>query len=260
MIQGGDPKGNGTGGPGYKFPDEFVSDLTFDKPGYLAMANSGPATNGSQFFITIVPTAWLNGKHTIFGAVVDADSQKVVNKMKTNDLIKSVTIYRLGEEAAAFTATQKDFDQQLAKVDERAAAERKRKQEKAAAFIAEQVTQIEKEYSDFAKDARGIYYKTTREGAGAKTGVYKNVATHYTGKLLNGEVFDTSLDRGETLDFTTGAGRMIPGFDYHVQDMKVGEKRTVILPPAMAYGEEGYPGVIPGNAYLIFEIELVDAK
>ncbi|MBR0101696.1 MAG: peptidylprolyl isomerase, partial [Treponema sp.] len=71
MIQGGDPKGNGTGGPGYKFADEFVDNLIFDKPGLLAMANSGPNTNGSQFFITHVPTDWLNHKHTIFGKVVN---------------------------------------------------------------------------------------------------------------------------------------------------------------------------------------------
>ena len=259
MIQGGDPKGNGTGGPGYKFPDEFVDSLTFDKPGYLAMANSGPATNGSQFFITIVPTTWLNGKHTIFGSVVDAESQKVVNKMKTNDLIKSVTIYRLGSEAEKFTASQKDFDALLAKADEKAAEERKAKQEKAAAFIAQQIAQIEKEYPDFAKDARGIYYKTIRDGAGAKAGQYKNVSTHYTGKFLDGAIFDSSMGR-DPLDFQTAAGKMIPGFDYQVQDMKVGEKRIVILPPAMAYGEDGYPGFIPGNAYLIFEIELVDIR
>ena len=259
MIQGGDPLGNGTGGPGYKFPDEIVDSLTFDKPGYLAMANSGPATNGSQFFITIVPTEWLDGKHTIFGAVVDSDSQKVVNKMRTNDKINHITIYRLGEEAEKFTATQADFDAALVKANEKVAEQRRLEQEKARKFLDEQISKIEKEYSDYAKDARGIYYKITRDGAGAKCGSYKNVSTHYTGKFLDGSVFDSSKGRGP-LDFTTGAGQMIPGFDYQVQDMKVGEKRTVILPPAMAYGERGYPGAIPGNAYLIFEIELVDAK
>ena len=86
MIQGGDPKGNGTGGPGYKFPDEFVEGKIFDKPGKLAMANSGPNTNGSQFFITHVPTDWLNHKHTIFGQVVDAESQKVYDALQNDDL------------------------------------------------------------------------------------------------------------------------------------------------------------------------------
>ena len=108
MIQGGDPLGNGTGGPGYKFPDEFVDGLIFDKPGKLAMANSGANTNGSQFFITHVPTDWLNYKHTIFGEVVSG--QDVVNAVAQNDTIKSIKIIRQGADAEKFTATQADFD------------------------------------------------------------------------------------------------------------------------------------------------------
>jgi peptidyl-prolyl cis-trans isomerase B (cyclophilin B) len=91
MIQGGCPLGTGTGGPGYKFRDEFSSDLKHNKPGILSMANAGPGTNGSQFFITHVATPWLDGKHTVFGAVIDETDQKVVNDIKQGDRIESIT-------------------------------------------------------------------------------------------------------------------------------------------------------------------------
>lgn len=92
MIQGGDPLGTGTGGPGYKFEDEVDTNLKFDKPGILAMANAGPNTNGSQFFITHVPTPWLDGKHTIFGEVVGADDQEIVNQIEQGDKILSIEV------------------------------------------------------------------------------------------------------------------------------------------------------------------------
>jgi peptidyl-prolyl cis-trans isomerase B (cyclophilin B) len=92
MIQGGCPRGNGTGGPGYTFKDECTPELKHDKPGVLSMANAGPNTNGSQFFITHVPTPWLNGKHTVFGRVVDSDDMKTVNSIRQGDSIVSITI------------------------------------------------------------------------------------------------------------------------------------------------------------------------
>lgn len=247
MIQGGDPRGNGTGGPGYTFADEFTESLDFSKPGMLAMANSGPATNGSQFFITIAPTKWLNGKHTVFGKVVDG--QNVVNKTRQGDVIKSVTIVRRGKEAESFSATQADFDR-LAK---EAAAKAQAAMEKQ---FASQIAVIKKNFPDYIRDGNGIYYKTTKAGQGNKTGKGKHVAADYKGYLIDGTVFDSSEGR-EPLEFVTGAGQMIPGFDIMVQDMQKGESRTVVLPPSLAYGERGYPGVIPPNAYLAFDIVLV---
>lgn len=252
MIQGGDPEGTGRGGPGYRFADECFDDLTFDAPGYLAMANAGPGTNGSQFFITHVPTDWLNGKHTIFGKVVNAESQDVVNKVEQGDKIEKLTIVRQGEKAEKFTATQDDFDKLAESAKVRAAEAKK-------AANAKKIAEVEAKFPGFNKESNGIYWKTTKEGIGNKIGSRKNVACDYKGYLVNGMVFDQSKGRGP-LEFVTASGQMIPGFDIMVQDMKKGEKRTVVLPSDLAYGDQGYPGVIPGGAYIAFDIEVVRAN
>ena len=252
MIQGGDPEGTGRGGPGYRFADECRDDLVFDKPGYLAMANAGPGTNGSQFFITHVPTDWLNGKHTIFGQVVNEDSQKVVNAIKQNDKIVKLTIVRQGEDAEKFTATQADFDRLSAEASKKAEEAKK-------AAAAAKIKEVETKFPGFDKDSNGIYFKTTKEGSGSKIGGKRAVAVEYKGYFVNGQVFDQSKGRGP-LEFTTAGGQMIPGFDIMVQDMKLGEKRTIVLPPSQAYGEGGIPGVIPGGAYIAFDVELTKVK
>ena len=92
MVQGGCPQGSGTGGPGYRFEDECTADLRHDTPGVLSMANAGPGTNGSQFFITHVETPWLDGRHTVFGAVLDSSDQDVVNSIGVGDTIESIKI------------------------------------------------------------------------------------------------------------------------------------------------------------------------
>lgn len=247
MIQGGDPKGTGAGGPGYSFPDEIVQSYTFDKPGLLAMANAGANTNGSQFFITIVPTEWLNGKHTIFGKVLEGQDI-VEKKIKQGDVIKKVTIVRQGEDAKKFSASQKDFDSLMT------AAVKKATEQKEALF-ANQIKMIQQKFPNYEKTAEGIFYKITQNGNGAKTGSGKNVSVHYKGYLIDGTVFDSSEGRAP-LTFITGAGQMIPGFDKMMQDMQKGEKRTIVLPPELAYGERGYPGIIPENAYIAFDVSL----
>ncbi|MFH0825758.1 MAG: peptidylprolyl isomerase [Pseudomonadota bacterium] len=108
MVQGGCPQGTGTGGPGYKFQDECVPELKHDKPGMLSMANAGPNTNGSQFFITHVPTPWLDGKHTVFGAVTAEKDRETVNAIRPNDVMQTVTIE--GDTAALFAKTKKHLD------------------------------------------------------------------------------------------------------------------------------------------------------
>ena len=250
MIQGGDPAGNGTGGPGYKFPDEIVEELRHTGPGILSMANAGPGTNGSQFFITHVATPWLDGKHTVFGKVVYG--QDIVNKTKQGDLIKKVTIVRQGEDAKNFTATQEDFDNRLVELKEK---NRKAKEE----AFKKTIEIVEKKFAGSTKTPDGIYYTITKEGNGEKIGGRKTVTVKYKGYLMNDQVFDSS-DFHEPLEFITAGGKMIPGFDMMVQDMKLNEKRTIVLPPDLAYGEAGAGGVIPGNAYIAFDVEVIKVK
>ena len=250
MIQGGDPAGNGTGGPGYKFPDEFVDELRHTGPGILSMANAGPGTNGSQFFITHVATPWLDGKHTVFGKVVAG--QDIVNKTKQGDLIKKVTIVRQGEDAKNFTATQEDFDNRLKELKEK---NRKAKEE----AFKKTIEMVEKKFAGSTKTPDGIYYTITKEGKGEKIGGRKTVTVKYKGYLMNDQVFDSS-EFHEPLEFITAGGKMIPGFDIMVQDMKLNEKRTIVLPPDLAYGEAGAGGVIPGNAYIAFDVEVISVR
>lgn len=255
MIQGGDPQGNGTGGPGYRFNDEIVPELKHTGPGILSMANAGTApdgsgTNGSQFFITHVATPWLNGKHTVFGKVVTG--QDVVNAIKQGDKIVKVTIIRQGADAEKFTASQSDFNKLNAEIAEKA----KKAVEEAQAST---LNEIKTKFPKATKSPEGIFYQILKEGTGSKIGKNKNVSVEYKGYFLDNNVFDQSAGRGP-LEFTTGAGQMIPGFDIMTQDMKIGEKRTMVLPPEFAYGSRGAGNVIPPNSFIVFDVELVKVK
>jgi peptidylprolyl isomerase len=249
MIQGGCPLGSGTGGPGYKFPDEIDATLKHDAPGILSMANAGPGTNGSQFFITHVPTPWLDGKHTVFGRVIKG--QEVVDSIKKGDSIKTVEIIRIGDKATSFKSDQSAFDARLADLTGKA---EKGKSEK----MANEQAAIKEKYPDAKTTASGMMYIITKEGEGESPKPGTTVSAHYTGTLLNGKKFDSSVDRGKPFQFPVGAGRVIKGWDEAFLAMKKGEKRTIILPPHLAYGERGAGGVIPPNATLVFDVELID--
>ena len=245
MIQGGCPDGNGMGDPGYKFADEFHSDLKHDGPGILSMANSGPATNGSQFFITHKETPWLDGKHTVFGNVLEG--QEVVNAIEQDDIIESVTILRSGS-AKDFDA-DKVFKESLEKA--RKEKERLKKEN-------------QKKFESLVKGAvvtkSGLAYFMMEEGKGPLAEPGNTVSVHYTGKFIDGTKFDSSYDRGQPIDFPLGEGRVIPGWDEGISLLKEGGKAKFIIPPHLAYGERGAGGVIPPNATLIFEVELIDIK
>lgn len=249
MIQGGCPLGTGTGGPGYTFPDEIDPSLKHSGPGILSMANAGPGTNGSQFFITHVATPWLDGKHTVFGHVVTG--QDVVNKIKGNDKLKSVEIVRVGAKAQAFKSDQAAFDALLAGMEKHA-------REKEAAAMEASMKQIKQQWPDAITTPSGLQYVVVQKGSGDATPTSgAMVKAHYTGKLLNGTKFDSSYDRGEPISFPVGQGRVIKGWDEAFLAMTKGEKRVLIIPAKLGYGPSGR-GPIPPNATMVFDVELVD--
>jgi peptidylprolyl isomerase len=252
MIQGGDPLGNGTGGPGYRFPDEIDPSLTHEGPGILSMANAGPGTNGSQFFITLLATPWLDGKHTIFGRVVQG--QTVVNSIRQGDKIERITIIRNGAEASGFRADQAAFDTLLREASNAGAARLRAQRETDIARITEK-------YPDLTLTPSGLRYRITKTGTGTKPAPGKTVVVSYKGMFLSGEVFDGSDFHGGPLEFQAGTGKVIAGWDQALLDMQPGEKRLVVIPPELAYGERGAGnGAIPGNSFLVFEMELIRVK
>jgi len=251
MIQGGCPQGTGTGGPNYRFPDEIVPELRHDGPGVLSMANAGPGTNGSQFFITHVPTPWLDGRHTVFGRVVEG--QNVVDSIQQGDRINTVRIIRNGALANQFRADQEAFDTVLREMTA-AAAERSRLQREA------DLAQIQERYPNATLTPSGVRFIVEQEGTGIRPAAGQIVQVNYVGSFLSGEVFDSSDFHGRPLEFQAGIGRVIRGWDEMVIDMRVGERRTAIIPPELAYGEQGAGDVIPPNSFLVFEMELVSIR
>ncbi len=246
MIQGGCPQGVGTGGPGYKFDDEFHPELTHDGPGVLSMANAGPGTNGSQFFITHVATPWLDGKHTVFGHVVKG--QDVVDSIAQGDSITTLEIVREGDEAKNWNAVE------AFRVFEGSRAKRE------AAEKAEAEARMEKLSAGFEKTQSGLRYQLIQKGNGAPAQKGKKVSVHYSGSLENGKVFDSSYSRKKPIEFTLGIGQVIEGWDEGIALLKVGDKARFVIPPYLGYGTSGAGGVIPPNAVLIFDVELMDVR
>jgi peptidyl-prolyl cis-trans isomerase A (cyclophilin A) len=246
MIQGGDPNGTGSGGPGYQFDDEFHPELRHSGPGVLSMANAGPGSNGSQFFITHVATPWLDGKHTVFGNVIEG--QNVVDSITQGDIIDSIEIIREGDEAKKWNAVEafRTFEGSRAKREAEA---------KSAADA-----QVENLSAGFEKTASGLRYKIIQKGDGKKAEKGKTVSVHYTGQLDNGRTFDSSYPRKKPIEFPLGKGHVIEGWDEGIALLQVGDKARFVIPPYLGYGESGAGGVIPPNAVLVFDVELVDVK
>jgi peptidyl-prolyl cis-trans isomerase A (cyclophilin A) len=298
MIQGGDPLGNGSGGPGYSFKDEFVAELKHDKGGILSMANSGPATNGSQFFITHKDTPWLDGKHSVFGHVVTG--MEVVNAIVQDDLIKSVKINRVGAEAKKYDAAkifadyfankaaEDKINNEAKAAQEKIQAEARAKQaiadaeakkiynEKYAPVMAKKVAEL-KSLKDLAtKTDSGLNYKVLSKGAGVKPADGATVYIHYAGYLADGSLFDSSYENvskqygkfdqnrangGGYAPFPFQFGKkdgLIPGFLEGLNMMSFNDKMLLFIPSKLGYGERGAGNVIPPNSDLIFELEMLE--
>ncbi|MGC6501637.1 MAG: peptidylprolyl isomerase [Flavobacteriaceae bacterium] len=267
MIQGGDPTATGSGGPGYRFPDE-ITDLTHSGPGILSMANAGPGTNGSQFFITHKETAWLDGKHTVFGKVLDG--QAVVDSIVQMDTIKKVTIIRKGKMAKSFDAPTV-YAEVLQDIQEDLEIEAERR----AAISAATKVKFDAQKARAKSTASGLSYLIREKGNGRKVTATNKVLTHYAVYFADGRLLETSmastaealgvLDKARetaggyapiTAEVTEEA-RMIDGFKEGLRLLKEGDKATLFLPFKIAYGERGTRG-IPPNSDLIFEIEIVE--
>jgi FKBP-type peptidyl-prolyl cis-trans isomerase len=246
MVQGGCPQGTGTGNPGYKFDDEFHPDLKHSGPGILAMANSGPGTNGSQFYITHVATDWLDGKHTVFGNVIEG--QDIVDAIAQGDSIENIEIIRQGEAAEKFNAIEA-FRTFEGSREKRVAAERE-------AVKAE----LDKLAVGFDETESGLRYQIIQKGSGKKAEKGNTVSVHYKGQLSDGTVFDSSYKRNAPLDFQVGVGQVIPGWDEGICLLHVGDKARLVIPSDLAYGAAGAGGVIPPDATLVFDVELMDVK
>lgn len=267
MIQGGDPAGTGSGGPGYKFDNEIDTSLSHEK-GVISMANAGPNTNGSQFFITVAPQPRLDGSYSVFGKVVEG--QQVVdsisqvktaarNKPEEAVVMEKVTIHRIGKAAKNFDAPQ--VFQQEQKEKEQARQAKLKRQEEALAQLKEGATKTES----------GLYYKVLKEGEGPKPENGQKVMMHYAGYLPDGTLFDTSIKsiaeeagkvnpRRDYQPFavTVGPqGRVIPGWKEALSMMEVGDKWKLIIPPELGYGARGAGNVIPPNSWLVFEVEML---
>ncbi len=262
IIQGGCPKGDGTGGPGYTFVDEFDKSLKHDSIGVLSMANSGPNTNGSQFFITLKPAPFLDGRHTVFGKVIGEDSLKTLLKIgevkvDENDkpykdvYIKTIKIVRVGKAAREFDAA-KAFalnDEKLKKYEED-------KKVRAQLFLKE----IGVDESQFTVTDSGLKYHIWKKGYGAKPKPGDTVVINVEGFLEEGVKFLSTSQNNKPIEVSVGTGNLFPGLDEGLQMMQVGEKRLFFLPYYLAFGENGKPPVIPPKENIFLDVELLNIK
>lgn len=280
MIQTGDPLGSGAGDAGYSFFDE-ISDLKHSTAGILSMANSGPNTNSSQFFITHVPTPWLDGRHTVFGHVVSKNDQDVVNSIVQGDEMIAVKIIRKGEDVKKFDAVKVFTDginnqvETIKKQQQEAEKTQLENEKKYKPVMDAKSAFFEKFKPKSSKLPSGLRYYITQKSSGEKPKEGKKVTISYQVHFENGTLLDTSdpeiakqfgkLDENRLkqangyskLEYIMGSNKLIPGFVEGLNKLKIGEKAILYVPYNLAYGEQGSnDGFIPPNTNLVFEIYL----
>lgn len=274
VVQGGDPRGNGSGDPGYKFEDEFTMDdsgnlvLSHDSAGILSMANGGPNMNGSQFFITHKETKFLDGRHTVFGHVIFG--QEVVDSIQKDDVINKIEILRIGKKAKDFDATA-EFSNYFEKIEE----EQKIAQEKKAKIKADFLKFIEDNKVNAIALPSGLKIISIKKGDGVKPKTGSKVWVNYAGYFTTGDLFDSNIKeiaqlhnkydkrrdqmggyKAVDMDYSPDA-QLIPGFKEGLQQMNFGDKVILLVPSYLAYGKQGNRG-IPPNSDLLFEMEIID--
>jgi cyclophilin family peptidyl-prolyl cis-trans isomerase len=274
VIQAGDPTGKGNGGPGYRFFDETTNGLPHDGPGILSMANAGLNTNGSQFFITHVATPHLNGKHTVFGKVLEG--QDVVDNIQERvDSILTIEIVKKGLRYKWFYNPTKIFRKQYKRMEEQ-----QQKREEAIAKLEAQnkvrlveakarnkeeykeyfLQIIQENYPKAEQTETGLVYVIEDKGKGDGPSKGDKVILHYEASLVYGQLFDSSRARQTPFEVEYQVSNVIPGFNEGVGLAPNGSKVKIFIPYFLGYGENGRPPRIPPYADLIFDIEVLDIK
>ncbi len=266
VIQAGAPSGTEKSGPGYAYPNEIYPGLSHNRAGVLGMANGGPHTNGSQFYITLSDRSYLDGDYTVFGHVIQG--MDVVNNIVQGDVIESVKIVRVGRKADEFGSDTDSFRKLVKMAEQRVKKEEERKMRREAKAI-------QKSWPNAIEAKNGSKYIIVKEGKGDKPVTGAKLKVVYTGQFMDGRRFSSSAEEGkpastgeaEPFLFEVGKSRINPGLDGALMDMRKGEKRIVILPADLAYGTGGFYArekkgekrfVISPNTTLVYEIELLD--